>query len=114
MLEVRALRISISLLLLFVRDSGVQYTIAEDTKQCSIDPIPVDARGFDAVYNITRQTLGMRKPLQFLNLDSMSYLYAGQRKARGQNCDVFQAVLTNISGHGTIVYEVYFLTVSLA
>ena len=98
---------------LIVRDSGVQYTIADDTKQCSIDPIPVDARGFDAVYNITRQTLGMRKPLQFLNLDSKSYLYAGRRKARGQQCDVFQAVLTNIPGHGIVVYEVYFLTVKI-
>ena len=94
--------------------SGVQYTIATDINECSIDPIPVKAKGFDAVYNITRQSLGMRNPMLFFNLDNTSYLYAGQRKARGQNCDVFQAVLTNIPGRGTIVYEVYFLTVSLA
>ncbi|XP_070195502.1 uncharacterized protein [Littorina saxatilis] len=89
---------------------GVQYTIAVDMNECSVDPIPLDSKGFDAVYNITRQTLGMRKPMQFFNLNETTYLYAGQRLARGQQCDVFQAVLTNIPGHGIVVYEVYFLS----
>ena len=88
------------------------YSIDRYTGTCSIDPIPYNARGFDAVNNITRQTLTMRSPMGFFNLDDPSYLYAGQRKARGVQCDVFQAVLTTIPGRGVVVYEVYFLDVS--
>ena len=91
--------------------TGVQYAIAKDLQMCSVDPIPVDAKGFDAVLNITRNTLGMRGPMQFFNLKGDGYQYAGQRMARGQKCDVFQSVLTGIPGHGVVIYEVYFLSV---
>ncbi|XP_076462458.1 uncharacterized protein LOC143294838 [Babylonia areolata] len=90
-------------------DIGVQYAIARDMGTCSIDPIPVKAKGFDASYNITRQTLGMRSPMQFLNMGQPGYVYAGQRDCRGQQCDVFQNLVTDLPGHGPVVYEVYFL-----
>ncbi|KAK7502193.1 hypothetical protein BaRGS_00006557, partial [Batillaria attramentaria] len=90
--------------------TGVQYTIDRYYSRCSIDPIPYSARGFDAVNNITRQTLGMRGPMGFFNLNDSTYLYAGKRMARGVNCDVFQAVLTNLPGRGLVVYEVYFMS----
>ncbi|KAL8598669.1 hypothetical protein ACOMHN_013552 [Nucella lapillus] len=89
---------------------GVQYAIAKDTGACSIDPIPVNAKGLDAVYNITRQHLGMRGPARFFNLDKGGYVYAGKRSARGQQCDVFQNLITDLPGQGPTVYEVYFLS----
>ena len=95
----------------FVFQSGVQYTIAQDTLTCSIDHIPYSAKGFDAVQNLTAKTLQQRSPMQFFNLNENSYFYAGVRTCRGLKCDVYQTYLTNMPGFQIVIYEVYFLKV---
>lgn len=90
--------------------TGVQYAIDKSTSLCSVDPIPISSQGFDAVLNITRNTLRMRNPTEFFNLDG-SYVYVGKRTARSLLCDVYQTMTSKIPGRGLVLYETYFLSV---
>lgn len=91
----------------------MQYAIDNSNGACSIDPIPSSATGYDAVYNVTTDTLNIRDPMQFFNIKGGDLIvWVGQRPVRGLQADVFQKFTDQIPGRGGVIYEVYFIKVS--
>lgn len=93
--------------------TGVQYAIDKSNGACSIDPIPSSATGYDAVYNVSTDTLNIRDPMQFFNIKGGDLIvWVGQRPVRGLQANVFQKFTDQIPGRGGVIYEVYFIKVS--
>lgn len=88
----------------------MQYVVDKSTSMCSVDPLPTSFT-FDSILNTTRQTLRMRTSAEFWYLPDANFVFVGKRKLRHVWCDVYQTMTTKIYLHGTVVYEVYLLSV---
>ncbi|XP_065339731.1 uncharacterized protein LOC135939337 [Cloeon dipterum] len=69
--------------------SGVQYRISEETGNCTLEGIPLDAP--DAALTAATKHVRLRHAQELLHADRDSFAYWGLREVRGILCDVWVA-----------------------
>ncbi|KAL7647906.1 UNVERIFIED_CONTAM: hypothetical protein RMT77_001516 [Armadillidium vulgare] len=84
--------------------TGIQYMINEKTCNCSIQGIPITA--LDAAPTDS-QHIRLRHASELISIDPNMFIYKGQRRVRGVNCDVWVAERGVTKGRYSTV-EVFF------